>query len=70
MSNLEYLMNKYGVRLNLLQLSEAIGMPYATIVNKRSAGTLKLRTYRDGMKIYCDTRDLVAYLDEVRNEQT
>lgn len=64
---LDYLIQKYGLRLNLLQVSEAIDVPYKTILNKRSSGKLKLRTYRDGMKVYSDVRDVADYLNEVRD---
>lgn len=67
MLNLDYLIQKYGLRLNLLQVSEVLDIPYKTILNKRSSGKLKLRTYKDGIKVYSDSRDVAAYLDEVRD---
>lgn len=67
MSAIDFLINKYGLRLNMLQVSEVLDIPYKTIINKRSSGKLKLRTYKDGLKVYSDSRDVAAYLDEVRD---
>lgn len=57
---------KYGLRLTVEQMAEALNLARNTIYNQIAAGTFKVRTYVDGGKRYCDYRDLAAYLDQVR----
>ncbi len=55
--------DKYGLRLSMDQLAEAMGMARNSIYNQISAGTFPVPTYLDGGR-YCDYRDLADYLDE------
>lgn len=57
---------KYGLRLTMDQIAEALGIARNTIYNQIAKGDFKLKTYVEGGKRFCDYRDLAAYLDEVR----
>lgn len=57
---------KYGLRLTVDQMAEALGLARNTIYNQIAAGTFKVKTYVDGGKRYCDYRDLAEYLDSLR----
>lgn len=63
------LFEKYGPRLDLDDLAEALGVSKSTIYNQMSAGTFPVPTYLDG-KRYADVRDVATYLDERRKEAT
>lgn len=65
-----WLLDKYGARLNIDQLSEVLGMPVGTIYNQVSAGTFTLPTYVDGKRRWADVRDVAAYLDRCREKAT
>lgn len=57
---------KYGLRLTIEQLGEALSLKPQTIYNKIAKGEFKVLTYVEGGKRYCDYRDLAKYLDEMR----
>ncbi len=59
------LFEKYGPRLDLDNLAEALGISKSTIYNQMSAGTFPVPTYLDG-KRYADVRDVATYLDQCR----
>lgn len=59
---------KYGLRLTVEQLGDAICLKPQTIYNKIAKGEFRVPTYVDGGKRYCDYRDLAAYLDSLRAE--
>lgn len=61
---------KYGLRLTVDQIADALGLARNTIYNQIAQGTFKVKTYVDGGKRYADYRDLAAYLDEVRAHAT
>ena len=61
-----YLLDKYGPRLNIEQISEVLGMPAGSIYNAVSANTFALPTYLDGKRRWSDYRDVATYLDECR----
>lgn len=65
-----YLLDKYGPRLTIDQLSEVLGMPTGTIYNQVSARTFTLPTYLDGKRRWADYRDVATYLDECRAKAT
>jgi predicted DNA-binding transcriptional regulator AlpA len=54
---------RYGVRLGMEQLAEAIGMTKPAIYNAVSAGKFPIPTYIDGGKRWADYRDVAAHLD-------
>lgn len=56
---------KYGLRLTVDQMADALGLARNTIYNQIAQGTFKVKTYVDGGKRYADYRDLASYLDEV-----
>lgn len=57
---------KYGMRLNIDQLAEALGLTRNTIYNQISQGTFKIKTYVDGGRRFADYRDFAIYLDLLR----
>jgi hypothetical protein len=57
---------KYGLRLTVAQMADALSLAPNTIYNQIAQGTFKVKTYVDGGKRFADYRDLAAYLDEVR----
>lgn len=63
------LFEKYGPRLDLDDLADALSISKSTIYNQMSAGTFPVKTYLDG-KRYADVRDVAEYLDERRKEAT
>lgn len=63
---LDYLTDKYGLRMTLKEIEMEIKIPVSTICNKRSAGTLGFSTHRDGMKVFAFTNDVAHYLDSKR----
>ncbi len=57
---------KYGLRLTVEQIGEALSLKPQTIYNKIAKDEFKVRTYVDGGKRFADYRDLAAYLDLCR----
>ena len=57
---------KYGLRLTVDQLADALGMGRNTIYNQIAQGKFKVKTYVDAGKRWADYRDLASYLDEHR----
>ena len=53
---------KYGLRLTMEQLADAMGLARNTIYNQIAAGTFPVVTYVDG-KRWCSYQALAAYLD-------
>lgn len=62
-----YLIERYGPRLNVEQLGEALGLARGTIHQRIAAGTLELPTYIDGKLRFADARDVAEYLDRLRD---
>ena len=63
-----FLMEQYGPRLNIEQLSKALGIAPNTILIKVGRGEFEIPTYIDGKMRYADTRDVAEYLDKKRAE--
>lgn len=59
---------KYGLRLTVGQMADALGLARNTIYNQIAQGTFRVKTYVDGGKRFADYRDLAKYLDEVREK--
>jgi hypothetical protein len=56
----------YGLRLNIDQLSKALGLTKGAIHNQISAGTFQIATYLDGGKRWADYRDVAEHFDNCR----
>lgn len=56
----------YGLRLNMTQLAEALGITKGALNNQISAGTCPVATYLDMGKRWCDYREVARHIDEVR----
>ncbi len=61
-----FLVEKYGLRLTMDQLGEALGMAKQTIFNKIAKSEFEVPTYMDAGKRYADFRDVASYLDLCR----
>jgi hypothetical protein len=61
-----YIVEKYGLRLNVEQLATLLGITKAGLYNQFSAGTCPVKTYIDGGKRWADYRDVAAHLDQCR----
>lgn len=57
---------KYGLRLTVDQLAQALNFAPQTIYNKVAKGEFAVKTYVDGGKRFADYRDVAAYLDSQR----
>lgn len=58
--------DRYGPRLTVTQLSDALGLAEQTIHNQIGKGIFRIRTYLDGGRRYADYRDVAQYLDDCR----
>lgn len=61
-----YLLDRYGLRISIDQLTDILNLKCGTIYNQISAQTFPIRTYTDGGKRFADYRDVATYLDECR----
>lgn len=57
---------RYGLRLNMEQLAELLGVAKKTLYNQISAGTCPVPTYVDQGKRWADYRDAAAHFDKLR----
>lgn len=60
------IVEKFGLRLTVEQLGQALSLAPQTIYNKISKGEFMVPTYVDGGKRFADYRDVAAYLDFLR----
>lgn len=61
-----FIVERYGIRLNADQLSDALGITKAALYNQISAGSCPVKTYLDAGKRWADYRDVAEYFDRVR----
>lgn len=61
-----YLLDKYGPRLSLEQVSEVLGFEKQTVYHRISRGDLGVRTYVDGGRRWADARDVADFFDRCR----
>ncbi len=57
---------RYGMRLDMKQLADVLGIKPGTLANWLSAGSCPVRTYLDGGKRFADCRDVAEHLDACR----
>lgn len=65
-----YLLDRFGLRLNVDQLAEALGRSSSAIYSEISAEKFAIPTYRDGKHRFADYRDVASYFDTRRSEAT
>jgi len=58
--------DRYGIRLNIEQLAEVLGLSKGAVYNQISAGTFAIATYLDGGKRWADYRDVAEHMDKCR----
>ncbi len=61
-----FIVERYGLRLNVEQLAELLGISKGAVYNQISAGSFPVKTYLDGGKRWADYRDVAKHLDECR----
>lgn len=59
---------RYGVRLNMEQLADALGLKRSTVYSRVAEGTLGIMTYVDCGKRWADFRDVAAHFDQCRED--
>lgn len=62
------LFDKYGPRMSLEQIGDALGLEIGTLYQRIAHGRLDLPTYVDGKRRFADTRDVAEYLDKLRDQ--
>ena len=62
-----WLMEKYGLRLNIKQLAEALGVSVSTITNQLAERRFPIPSYKDVGGVRFDYRDVAEYLDTMRD---
>jgi hypothetical protein len=65
-----FIVEKYGLRLNVDQLADILGVTKPALYNQFSAGTCPVKTYVENKKRWADYRDVAEYLDECRTIAT
>jgi len=61
-----FVAEKYGLRLDVVQLAQVLGITPGTVLNRISANTFGIPTYIDNGKRYADYRDVAAHFDYAR----
>lgn len=61
-----FLLERYGARLTVEQMAEALQIGKSTIHNQIGAGTFAIPTYLDQRTRFADVRDVASYLDACR----
>lgn len=62
------LFEKYGPRMSLEQIAEALGLAIGTLYQRIAHKTMEIPTYVDGRGRFADTRDVAEYLDKLREQ--
>jgi predicted DNA-binding transcriptional regulator AlpA len=58
-----YLLDKYGPRLNMEQLSEVLGLHGSTVYNQLSRGEMPVRSYKEGARRFASYEAVAEYLE-------
>ena len=61
-----FVVERYGLRLDMKQLAEVLGVKPGTLANWISAGTCGVKTYVDGGKRWADYQHVAEHLDLCR----
>lgn len=61
-----YLLERYGPRLTVEEIAQALKMARATVYAKISDGTLGIHTYMDNGRRFADAADVAEYLHACR----
>jgi hypothetical protein len=62
------LFEKYGARMSIEQIGDALGLASGTLHARLAQGKLDMPTYVDGKLRFADTRDVAEYLDKLRDQ--
>lgn len=61
-----FVVERYGLRLDMKQLAEVLGIKPGTLANWISAGACPVKTYLDGGKRWADYQHVAEHLDACR----
>lgn len=61
-----FIAEKYGLRIDVNQLGDLLGITSGTVLNRISANSFGIRTYIDYGRRYADYRDVAAHFDKIR----
>ena len=61
-----FVFERYGPRLNMVQLAAVLDIQPTTLANKISAKTCSVKTYMDQGKRWADYRDVAQHFDDMR----
>ena len=61
------LFERYGARLDMDQLADALHISKQSLYNQVSAARCSVKTYLDGGRRFADIRDVAEHLDACRN---
>lgn len=61
---LDYLVSKYGLRLNLDELCAELKINKRTIITNRSDGKFPLPMFKQGRHLFASVQDVVAYMEK------
>lgn len=59
----ERLRSKYGERMTLHEIGEALRIPYETLLQYRVRDKMPFKTHRDGKRVYGMTDDVAKHLE-------
>ncbi len=65
-----YILDQYGVRLGVAQLSQVLRVAEGTIRNQISADTFPVPTYVEGGRRFASYDAIASYLDAVAQDAT
>lgn len=61
-----FIVERYGLRLNVNQIAEMLDIKTASLANQISANRCPIKTYIDGGRRWADYRDVAEYIDTAR----
>lgn len=61
-----FIVERYGLRLNVEQLAEVLGITKGALYNQLSAEKCPVKTYVDSGKRWADYRDVAEHLDQCK----
>ena len=63
-----FLLERYGLRMNMEQLAQALGLASSSLHGRLARGELQVPTYVDGKMRWAATQDVAEYLDRLRDQ--
>lgn len=60
-----FVVEAYGIRLDMEQLAKALGITKPALYNQISAGTCAVKTYLDGGRRWADAKHVADHFEEM-----